>query len=530
MPPSHIAPAESITRAAMTPDDLDFMQAMFEHAPFGIYETTVDGRFRRVNPEMARLYGCTTPDEFLETFSNTDSTFTHPTSAKIAAYPDKAAREELLARIQQYGYVRRFECLAQRRDGSLFWSQEDARTIYDRQGNVIGYQGFIQDITDQKQKTFFLAEANERLRQIADIAGIGGWELELTTHALWWDDKLREISEVPPEFVPTYERGLRFYPKHVRHKIEKVIHTAITQGEIWDIEVPVVTLRGRLIWARIMGKPCYGHDGTVTKLTGLFQDITNRKVIENELRVARDQARAADSAKTQFLANMSHELRTPLNAILGFSDLIRRYSLSDDATKAASYADYIHESGQHLLDLVNDLLDMARIDLGAYELYEDEVNIHRLIEQAWITIRPIAEHKNLTTEQTLPPDLPSLWADPRALRQVLLNLLANAAKFTPEAGAIHLHVKKDSTGLVIEIRDTGIGIPEDAIDRVLKPFERAYDHLSRDRQSGTGLGLGISYNLIQLHGGALHLHSVPNAGTTATVHLPTERLIPAATA
>ncbi len=246
----------------------------------------------------------------------------------------------------------------------------------------------------------------------------------------------------------------------------------------------------------------------------------------HHLRIARDEAERANRAKSEFLANMSHELRTPLNAIIGFSEMLTEGYGGDLTDRQTSYALDIHGSGQHLLQIINNVLDMSKIEAGRYQLCEAVVDPADVARAACNIIGGRAREGGLTLEMDFAPDLPYLSADERTLRQVLLNLLSNAVKFTRPGGRVTVSGSLDAAGnMLIAVTDTGIGIPQDALDRVLEPFQQANGSLSREFE-GTGLGLTISKNLIELHGGDLSLESTTGVGTIVTFRLPATRLLP----
>ncbi|GBE42732.1 MAG TPA: HAMP domain-containing histidine kinase [Rhizobiales bacterium] len=257
----------------------------------------------------------------------------------------------------------------------------------------------------------------------------------------------------------------------------------------------------------------------------LIAELEQSKAISDE---ARRRAEAANIAKSRFLATMSHELRTPLNAVLGFSEVMKSEILGAHSVPTyKEYANDIHESGQHLLNLINEILDLSRIEAGRYELQEEAVTLTDVAEDCHRLLKLRAGKKGLTIIQNFQENLPQIWADERALRQVCLNLLSNAIKFTPPGGSISLTVGPlESGGQFLSVNDTGPGIPEEEIPRVLKSFgQGSLAHVTAE--GGTGLGLPIVMGLVDLHGGTFDLKSKLRRGTLVTVTFPSERVMQA---
>jgi signal transduction histidine kinase len=256
-----------------------------------------------------------------------------------------------------------------------------------------------------------------------------------------------------------------------------------------------------------------------------YTDVTEQKEAEAALRRAAAEAEAASRAKSQFLATMSHELRTPLNAVIGFSEALLHESAKPDARRIEEYAGAINEAGRHLLSLINDILDVARIEAGRMDLAEDRVDLARLAATALRLLEPVARTASVSLTLAVPQDLPAVQGDERRLRQVLLNLVSNAVKFTPPGGAVRLEAGFDAEGgIALRVADTGIGIAKEDLERVFQPFVQLDSSLSR-RYQGSGLGLFLSRALAQAHGGTLILESEPGKGTTAVLRLPRARVL-----
>ncbi len=260
----------------------------------------------------------------------------------------------------------------------------------------------------------------------------------------------------------------------------------------------------------------------------LCSDQTERARAERALREAKETAELANRTKSEFLANMSHELRTPLNAVIGFSELIHRQTFGPlGSPRYAEYAQDILESGRHLLKVINDILDVSKMEAGKLDLDEREIKVDALVRSSARLITERAREANVRVVLALKPELPLLRADERRLKQVLLNLLSNAVKFTPAGGEVRVEAEPEAGGgFALSVHDTGIGIAPEDLPRVLKPFGQVDSNLAR-RYDGTGLGLSLSKALVELHGGSLTLASRPGEGTTVTVRLPAERVVSA---
>jgi len=275
----------------------------------------------------------------------------------------------------------------------------------------------------------------------------------------------------------------------------------------------------RFMWAEIDLSVLPGANGQ-SEICALIRDISAVKQRATELTLAREKAEANDAAKGRFLATMSHELRTPLNAIIGFADILDEEvfgALGNDQQR--EYVGLIRESGGHLLQLVTDLLDMSKLDAGHFQIVAEPFAFATVVDRCTRLVSQQIEKAGLTLTIDVPDTLPELVADQRAIRQVLINLLSNACKFTPSGGAITLRARKDGGNLVLSIIDTGIGIAAKDLGKIGQPFFQANNAYDRDHQ-GTGLGLSVVKGLCELHNGSMSISSVEGEGTTVTVRIP----------
>ena len=250
--------------------------------------------------------------------------------------------------------------------------------------------------------------------------------------------------------------------------------------------------------------------------------LMDAEELEGKLEGTLDMVREASRSKSRFLAHMSHELRTPLNAIIGFSDAMKGQMFGELSPRYLDYVEKIHASGTHLHELINDVLDLSRVESGKHEIYEETINLPPTVEACIVMVGDHARKAGIKLMVAAIPRGLALRADARATKQVLLNLLTNAIKYTPAGGSVMVSATETGDGLAISVADTGIGISDTAMRRIFEPFQRGDSMIARTIE-GTGLGLAISRKLMELHGGSLELTSKPGTGTVATLLFPVSR-------
>ena len=372
--------------------------------------------------------------------------------------------------------------------------------------------------------------SERRFRDFADIASDWYWEMNADEIVSYVSERFASIvGGAPAQSVLGMDAD-----KFVRESVvsaeqrETYLTAVLNQREFRGIHLGLKDPQGKARYWSISARPNFDAREIFLGYRGVGSDITDVVYDEQSLREAKVRAEIANRAKSEFLANMSHELRTPLNAILGFSDMIAEQSLGPEAVERYSeYAVDIHKSGRHLLAIIDDILDLAKIEAGHTELAESEVPLSRLMDM----FRTFLAHRflecGIAFEIDIPHDAPAIWIDKRKLAQVIINLLSNALKFTPRGGKVVLSSHSNEDGsLALSVRDTGIGIAPEDMQTVLAPFGQVESAFSR-KHHGAGLGLPLARSLTELHGGTLTVDSALGVGTTVTVTLPAVRVMPA---
>jgi len=390
-------------------------------------------------------------------------------------------------------------------------------------GQVKGFYALVHDVTELMHNRLRLADSEAVLNRTGAVAHIGGWQYDLVSGRLTWTQQTRVIHEVPDDYQPSLETALDFFPPDDRRRVERAIERARTGGTPWDLELQLITALGHTRWVRAQGELERGpaaQGSPPLRLVGSIQDISDRREADQALQRVQA-AEAANAAKSAFLANVSHEMRTPLNAVIGFAHILSQGVLSADQRHLLAR---IHGAGRHLLGVINDVLDLSKIEAGQMTLSATRFSLHGLLHEVADMLRPAALDKHLTLLVQVAPDLPPFClGDDVRVRQVLTNLLANAIKFT-EAGQVCLAAAvhtgpSGQAGVRLMVKDTGIGISPEAQQRLFEPFNQA-DAATNRRFGGTGLGLSIVRHLALLMGGQVGLHSVPGQGSSFWVDLP----------
>ncbi|MBI1776928.1 MAG: PAS domain-containing protein [Proteobacteria bacterium] len=340
----------------------------------------------------------------------------------------------------------------------------------------------------------------------------------------------RDAQEIAGILAPEGKANLRLWRGSIAPEDREAYGAAIQrrrgQGQPYRLEFRITHPgTGRQRWVREVGYSVSEAGDDRVFYDGYIVDVTPEREILAQLIKAKEGADMANRAKSQFLANMSHELRTPLNAILGFSEALVLGHFGQLSDRQRGYVRDIHGAGQHLLSLIGDLLDIAKLEAGGLALHEEQIDLSRLIEEGMRLVGEQAEQGGIRLTSTISEDLPQLRGDTMRLKQVLINLLSNAIKYTEEGGTVHVGLEqRDDGGVSLTVVDTGIGMTDSEIAIALEPFRQVENEFNR-RHSGTGLGLPLVKSLVELHGGRLEIDSAPGKGTRVAAIFPADRVI-----
>ena len=363
-----------------------------------------------------------------------------------------------------------------------------------------------------------LQESQKRERDLLDHTTSAIFMKDLAGRYLFINRKFAEIFNIAAEDIKG-KTDYDLFPKAIAHAFRQNDLAAIAGDRPLETEERVPQDDGEHTYIAVKF-PLKSSSGEIYAVCGIATDITERKRAENNLQNALVEAERANQAKSEFLGNMSHEFRTPLNAILGFSDMMQSELFGPLVSqKYQEYVRHIHSSGAHMLELVNDILDIVAIEAGKRDLVIEEIPTAELLADCIGKLEVAFKDRGVELSQSIAEDLPVLHADRRSMIQIVFNILSNAIKFTEPGGLVEVRASAPSDELIVTVKDTGVGISEQRLSKVTEPFTQADPNPYR-AQEGTGLGLSIVNSLVEAHFGKLQIESNEGAGTTVTVRLP----------
>jgi PAS domain S-box-containing protein len=556
------------SRTSKLRNDLENAEAkyksIFENAIEGIFQTTIDGRYLIANSMLAQIYG----------YPSAESLIRNVTNIANQIYVNPLRRQEFINVLRTHDTVSNFESQVYRRDGTKIWISENVRAVRDLDGTLIGFEGTVQDISQRKR-----AEEESQLLQCLtlEISAANDFQtaLEITLTKIcqftgwdygeaWIPSKDRHILICSPAWYSSidgldafrkcserisFPTGIGFpgrvwgnqRPEWIwdisleaeSHFLRK--YPALECGLRSGLAIPVCADTNVVAIMAFFTRSPNDQDQQLVGLIGAIamqlgvlmrrkRDEETLRLINEELALARDRALEANRTKSTFVANMSHELRTPLNAIIGYSEMLQEDAALLGLDDFGDDLQKIYRSGKHLLDLINDILDMTKIEAGKLEIYYDDFDVPMLVWDTSKTIQPLVLKNNNRLNIKCDLKLGEIRADMTRLRQVLLNILSNACKFT-KSGEIQIKVNRQDSEqgefFCFTISDTGIGISPENIQNLFQPFNQADSSTTR-QYGGTGLGLAISHRLCQMMGGDITVISELGLGSIFTICLPVD--------
>lgn len=489
--------------------NLQLNNSAFASLSFDAHVTMkLDAKFSSINKNLTGILGYTSDDIIGKSLFD----ITHPNQQK-----ELSSTIQHLIEDANNTSILSLELCCISKEADLKWIEWNFQRIDD----VIHSIG--RDITSIKHYKFELQQQYKKLTEAEAIGHIGQWRWKVGADLIEFSDQLFSIYGVKSgAFEPTLESVNNMIHRQDAGRMTQVFQRAIIEQNNYDMDFRIIRPDGEIRYVRCEGRCETDSEDDVIALYGIMQDVTETTRRELDLREAKESVERAYAAKTQFLANMSHELRTPLNAIIGFSEMIEQQILGPIGTKKyLEYAGGIRESGEHLLDLISDILDMSKIEAGKYELSLEKFNIAKVIRMAVRMMEGRALDANIKININIPDEALDIIADRRAIMQTLLNILSNAVKFSKQSGNVDLSIIQNDEYFSICVEDEGIGIPANKIENITLPFEQAETDYTREYK-GSGLGLAITKELTEMHGGSLHIESSVGIGTKVTLRLPYE--------
>lgn len=418
-------------------------------------------------------------------------------------------------------------------DGGTRYFRSSVERVRDGRGRILYVTGIIQDITEVKSSEMVLQRSELQLRRAQRIAKLYCWHIDIdpATGKSEYQIDLEMGTELAHCSIDELSVSNEVYLERFVHVDDRTHVTGVFQpfsnGESDSYVVDYRLLRpdGSFVPVRSMVERIRNEAGQAIQIIGAIQDVTDQKQRETELIEAKNEAEIANRSKSEFLANMSHELRTPLNAIIGFSEIIRDQRFEPVSPRYVDYARDIYSSGEMLLNLIKDVLDMSKLEAGKQTLHEELTLPSDVIESCITMVKERAAKGEVALITEYDASQPEIWVDEQAIKQVVLNLLSNAVKFTPPGGSVAIRSFTNALGeFEVSIADTGIGIPPEVLPHLFAPFARGDNSVSR-QFPGTGLGLAISRRLMELHQGRIEIKESSSRGTTIAMVVPASRVV-----
>lgn len=458
-----------------------------------------------VNPAAVKLFGAENQDQIT---GRSPYDFFHKDYHR--------RMEERIKKLLKGESVPLLEKKVVRLDGSVIDVELAAISFFSRNETAILVA--MRDITERKKIEYTLRRNEFILRMAGNLAHLGGWMFDVPENRVIWSDQAAEIHDMPTGYSPNSEEAVNFFAPEYQEKMNHLFNKSVNEGLPFDEEMEIITGKGRRVWIRISGKAQRDSSGRVVQVFGGVQDISEKKVSEQNLQQALWRAEESDKLKTSFLNNLSHEIRTPLNAVVGFSELLNQPGNSSERIQYLTGV--ILKSSDQLLDVIENIINISTIETGQTEVFETKTDINQLISQVHEKFRIKADSKGikLRSFSSITSAQAIVFTDEGKIRNILTLLVDNAIKFTDE-GHVELGCTLKDNMLQFYVQDTGIGIDPSLHDSVFERFQQVETELTRKR-GGIGLGLPIARFFIERLNGRIWLESNPGSGATFYFTIP----------
>ena len=480
-------------------------KTLYDFAPIPYQSLSKDGIIIDINPAWLEVLGYQENEVIGKWYGD----FLHPDVLPtfIKNFP----------KLKSCGKVGNVPFRIRRKDGTYIYISLDGHSAYNSDGSFKQTYCVFKDITEQKQAEIDLSKSKDLLNETGHMAKVGGWEIDLSGNTLAWTDETYQIHELSPGNQPDVAGAINYYHPDDRDMIASAVEKSITFRKPFDFEARIITHQGNLKWVRASGKAIL-LKGEITGVRGSIQDITAQKQAEIELIKAKEKAEESDRLKSAFLANMSHEIRTPMNGILGFSELLKNSKLSGE--QKHNYIEIIDKSGRRMLNIINDIVDISKIEAGLMKVDIKESNVNEQIEYIYTFFKPEVEAKGIQFffKNTSPGKEAIIKTDREKLFAILTNLVKNAIKYSIE-GSIEFGYENKGDYLEFYVKDTGIGIPKNRQEAIFERFIQA-DIMDPMARQGAGLGLSITKAYVEMLGGKIWVESEVGSGSSFYFTLP----------